>query len=150
MKEYSIQQLAYLAGILDGEGCLKPSKAWKNPSCFSLRCEVSNTDKDLISWLYKTFGGYTAPIKRSPPQKPQYRWRLRVPEMKLIIPQVLPYLVTKRNEAKWMIAQFKIRKQGGLQPWLIHWAKTNRQDKIRKVSTRTKTFLKCKDTSLSS
>ncbi|XOB41791.1 MAG: LAGLIDADG family homing endonuclease [Candidatus Nealsonbacteria bacterium] len=108
------EKLIYLAGIIDGEGCMgrvcstskKRMKEGRKAS-YSVRCEVSNTSKKLIDWLYENFGGYKYPIKREENRKLQYRWKLRRKEMKKIIPQMIPYLIIKKNEAKQLFARFK-------------------------------------------
>ncbi|XOB41811.1 MAG: hypothetical protein ACKKMS_00205 [Candidatus Nealsonbacteria bacterium] len=90
----SIEKIVYLAGIIDGEGCVKPSKS-NYP-----RCIVSNTSKELVDWLYDNFGGYKSPSKREGNRKLQYWWMLRKKEMKNILPLIIPYLIIKKEEAK--------------------------------------------------
>lgn len=51
------RDLAYLAGILDGEGCFSIGKSSKG--YYNLRVDVVNTDRRLIEWLHVNFGGYT-------------------------------------------------------------------------------------------
>ena len=112
MKEYTVEQLAYLAGILDGEGCLKPSRLPNKKTGEYIykvaRVEVSNTSKELIDWLYGTFGGHVCPmIEREGNRKPQYRWKLRKQEMKDILPLVIPYFQIKKKEAEDILDLFK-------------------------------------------
>lgn len=100
------EKLIYLAGIIDGEGCVKPHFA-KKRNVYEARCEVSNTSKELIDWLYENFRGFNSPIKREGNRKPQYRWRLRNREMKKIIPLIIPYLIIKKEEAEQSLKLIK-------------------------------------------
>ena len=60
-KEYSNTDIAYLAGIIDGEGSIYIG----NFSCneitklpyYQTNMQVTNTDQKLIDWLHNTFGG---------------------------------------------------------------------------------------------
>ena len=61
-KDQNIAQLAYLAGIIDGEGCffIGKSKTSRPYGCgfhFYAVLRITNTDEGLILWLEKTFGG---------------------------------------------------------------------------------------------
>ena len=60
-KEYTVAQLAYLAGIIDGEGSIyignfSCNKKTKVPY-YQTNIQVTNTDKTLIDWLFDIFGG---------------------------------------------------------------------------------------------
>lgn len=58
--------IAYLAGILDGEGHIGPK----------LRLEVASTDAELPAWLTSRFGGgcYGPTTQRSDAWRPMFRW----------------------------------------------------------------------------
>lgn len=107
------ERFVYLAGIIDGEGCVgmvcstskkRIREGRKRSSC--ARCEVSNTSKELVDWLYDNFGGYKYPVKREGNRKLQYRWKLRKEEMKKVIPQIIPYLIIKKQECKELLNYF--------------------------------------------
>lgn len=92
MKNYN-----YLAGIIDGEGCLKFSKIRaRNPHPYPL-CRVTNTDKGILGYLQKEFGGKIHPMDRKGRQK-AWQWSLRTPEMKVIFPKILPLLKAKEKQ----------------------------------------------------
>ena len=100
------EKLIYLAGIIDGEGCIgrvcttsKKRMKEDRKISYSSRCEVSNTSKSLIDWLYENFGGYKYPVKREGNRKLQYRWKLRKKEIKKIVPKIIPYLIVKKEGA---------------------------------------------------
>ena len=99
------EKLIYLAGIIDGEGCVKLAchkikRKYKIYYGCQKRCEVSNTSKKLIDWLYKNFGGHLISAKREGNRKLQYRWALRKKEIEEIFPQIIPYLIVKKEESK--------------------------------------------------
>ena len=64
-----ISEIAYSAGLFDGEGCItckkKPTKRadrkGKVYNQWYIRCEIAMTDKEVISWLHETLGfGWSA------------------------------------------------------------------------------------------
>ena len=84
-------EIAYLAGLFDGEGCIQIKKQWeakkragkpKRYKVWRISMEISMTDKDIIEWVHKTVGVGTVLINvknKSPSSKPhwktQWRWR---------------------------------------------------------------------------
>ena len=95
------EKFIYLAGILDGEGCLnlQHRKGEYRKSTIAC-CIISNTSKELIDWLHKNFGGYKYLTKREGNRKLQYKLSFRYREIKKIIPKLIPYLRVKKKEAK--------------------------------------------------
>jgi hypothetical protein len=61
MKTYTDIQLAYLAGIIDGEGSIYIGNFSCNPKTgtpyYQTNMEVTNTDAGLIDWLMGNIGG---------------------------------------------------------------------------------------------
>ena len=57
-------EAAYIAGLFDGEGCVtckkKPTKrADRNGKVYNqwyIRCEITMTDKEVISWIHEVLG----------------------------------------------------------------------------------------------
>ena len=76
------EDFAYLAGLLDGEGCVTYKKYWDRKRkdrprkyfCWRIQMEIVMTHKPTIQWCADTFGGkvYLKPRKT---HKMQYRWR---------------------------------------------------------------------------
>jgi hypothetical protein len=54
-KEYTVAEIAYLAGIIDGEGCIYIGNFSCNKKTgvpyYQTNIQVTNTDKKLIDWL---------------------------------------------------------------------------------------------------
>jgi len=101
------EKIIYLAGIIDGEGCVKPNYLIKNKNLVA-RCVVSNTSFELVSWLKNNFGGYIRIVKREGNRKIQYWWTLRNKEIKDLFPKIIPYLIIKKKEAIQSLSLIKI------------------------------------------
>jgi hypothetical protein len=89
---------AYLAGFFDGEGSIYFVEA-KN----TIRIDISlgNTFEPAIKAYQKVFGGHSR--KRDPHNGilPIYEWKIgRQSDLETFLLSVLPYLVTKREQAK--------------------------------------------------
>ena len=83
----NINDIAYIAGLFDGEGCVtckkKPTKRKDRKNKVYdqryIRCELSMTDKTTVEWLHKTLGfGWCKEKKynNKPKYKKQWRWAL--------------------------------------------------------------------------
>ncbi len=103
--------LAYFAGILDGEGCfcLHSHKATRRfrGHIYSCQVHVGNTDPRLLQWIEARFGGYVHFEPRAAHQshqKPMWRWYARADDMDRWLTAVLPFLVIKRDRAELLLA----------------------------------------------
>lgn len=111
LKEYSPIQLAYLAGIIDGEGSIYIGNFSSNPKTGTLHyqtnMEVTNTDEELILWLLKNIGGrsnkYTFKQTPTNSRKPVFRWIASGELLTHLCHLLLPYLVIKRKQCEIMI-----------------------------------------------
>jgi hypothetical protein len=60
-KSYTPIQLAYLAGIIDGEGSIYIGRFKRNDKRhidhYQTNITICNTERSLTDWLYETFGG---------------------------------------------------------------------------------------------
>lgn len=110
-KDYTIAQLAYLAGILDGDGafiigCYAFNKKTGTPH-FHTSIQVTSVDKVLIEWLVDNFGGklstYTAKQMASNCKRVPFRWTIFSDRVKHLCECILPYLVIKTEQAEIMI-----------------------------------------------
>ena len=100
--------LAYTAGIIDGEGCILISKARRQKSrsgyVYGLTVSVNSTDEWLCQWLKFSFGG-------SITLKKHYRenesllwiWAVRSNQAVAFLKLVLPYLYLKKPQAELAI-----------------------------------------------
>jgi len=107
---------AYFAGILDGEGWFslhrvirhKPS----NSPSYSASIGVSNTSKSLIDWIREKLGGtirVRLPKDGDLGKKIRYEWRAQISIARMIIPDVLPFLKIKKEQAEVMALLLETR-----------------------------------------
>ena len=115
MKKYTDIQLAYLAGIVDGEGSIYIGNFSCNPKngtpYYQTNMEVTNTDGGLIDWLMENIGGrrtlYTAKQLPKNSRREVHRWMVSGEDLTNICHQMLPFLVIKKRQCEIMI---KMRK----------------------------------------
>lgn len=125
--------LPYVAGLMDGEGSItigisKPSKKkqLKSPSHW-LQVGITNTNRELIGWLYEKFGGHISDNSHSPSrkkQRPCWAWRVMSNEAKDFLVSLYPYLRVKKRQAELAIA-FQEERSGKT-------SKTPTEDQIKK------------------
>ena len=109
MKKISKIDLAYTAGIIDGEGCIKIYKVNAETinrpnNRYVLNVQVSMVTKEVVRWFYKKYLGYLYLDKintyKHPNWRDRQRWMLQNQKCKLFLEQILPYLKTKKYQAK--------------------------------------------------
>lgn len=101
-RKWTEVDLAYLAGIIDGEG----SFSLHNFGTHRFGCSlmVGNTDPRMTEWLRERFGGTVRVEKKGERCKPCYRWKASAQDLNAIITAVLPFLVIKRDRAELILA----------------------------------------------
>lgn len=101
-------QLAYLAGIVDGEGSVYLQKIVRKTGFhYDLRFHVVNTNRNLIHWIKDRFGGLVYEKDRSSHSrnwKLQYTWNASRSLFDQIAPHILPFLIVKREQVELGIA----------------------------------------------
>lgn len=111
--EYTVAQLAYLAGIMDGEGTLfignyGNKDKIRGTGFFQTVMAVTTTDKCLVEWLFVNFGGWKS--EYTPKQRainckgPVHSWKCTGDRLTHICELILPYLVIKRDQAEILLA----------------------------------------------
>ena len=103
MTPWTDTDLAYFAGIIDGEG----SFAIHNNGThrFALQLQIGNTSPLLMEWVRSRFGGSVNLEKRNNPRhKPVFRWLAQADALDQILPALLPYLVVKKAQADLFLA----------------------------------------------
>jgi len=93
---------AYLAGIIDGEGCLTIGAGRKGKvTNYNSIIMIASTNEKLIQWLQTNFGGnYYKAGRVSEKWKQAYIWRfLKKKDIEQLLLAVLPYLIIKREQA---------------------------------------------------
>lgn len=97
--------LAYLAALVDGEGCINLGKArtfcLPRPWSYQAKVSISNTNPKLISWLYESLNGfiYKQPLKDGHKQS----WNFTVFGESVVcelLQAILPHLKIKSEQAQ--------------------------------------------------
>lgn len=96
--------LAYTAGIIDGEGHIRPQSHRR-----SVVVGVSNTNKDLMNWLQTQYGGRVITIQPRGNRVVCYQWRLATEPGMDLLRRLLPYLIVKRGLAQEVLDSYKPR-----------------------------------------
>lgn len=100
--DLTIQQAAYLAGIIDGEGNLV---LYMRNEGIKIRMDVTNTKPQLIEWLRSiTDVGHIIQVKRiSTKHVNSQIWQAHGDSAASIAYQILPYLVIKQRQAELLL-----------------------------------------------
>ena len=102
---------AYLAGLVDGEGCILLTRK-KNGHSFDVRMTITNTNVDLLDWTYQHIGGLY--YKRNWEYKDHPTWKISSTlvftsqKARSILHALLPYLVIKKPQASLALSYFNL------------------------------------------
>lgn len=113
-EEWTKVQLAYMAGLIDGEGCIsfhfiRPSNG--NMS-FTSDFTINNTDKTMMRWVYNIFGGRWCPERWGLLATRQiYRIHFNHEQALPILSAVLPYIVAKKRQIEIVLEYLNHRQQ---------------------------------------
>lgn len=110
---YQSTDLAYMAGIVDGEGCFWigeiPKKEGDGYITAHYRglLKIDNTDARLLDWIDSVFSGTSSSRKRSTSTKRfernVYTWTATGDRLLDLCEQILPYLVIKKDHCQNII-----------------------------------------------
>lgn len=108
--------LAYAAGIIDGEGCItiqkKKNKTDIRPHA-SLLVAVASTDEWLCNWLKFAFGGSACQGNtKTKAGNTVWYWQITTRQAGEFLQLILPYLKMKRPQAE-LALQFQSNKRCG-------------------------------------
>ncbi len=125
----------YLAGIIDGEGCITIGAGVK-PTCINYNALVlvQNTSKKLIDWLQSNFGGQIYLSKKAT-EKTKEAWMWRITKQKDIetfLLSILPYLIIKREQAKVLLKFVRLERTAPVE------SRKNAYEEIRALNVRGK------------
>ena len=115
-------EAAYIAGLLDGEGCFRvcigkiDMKKKKKIGCISTLITITISDKKPIKWLQKklSYFGYEPKIHIHILEKAKALYNIEIGGMRAasLAKRILPYLIIKKEHAKLIIEFHKIHKYG--------------------------------------
>jgi len=100
-------QWAYLAGIIDGEGCIfirasdyRGKRGIRNVY-YCLTVTVGNTSASMIKWLHEIFKGSRITCRgETVKNKTVWGWTVASQEAEEICRGILPYLTAKKDQAE--------------------------------------------------
>jgi len=102
----SVVDHAYLAGIVDGEGCIiirHQGGRKGTANGYALELNITNTDEALMIWLLDTFGGLCRwKVKKGLTglmKRPSWVWWVSGKNAGAVLQVILPYLRVKRAQA---------------------------------------------------
>ena len=111
-------ELAYMAGIIDGEGCIRIGTYLRKSTTGNYlktqaAIEISNTDIRMLRWVSERFGGHVRPKSHQNPKgKPAFTWQCGGREGHDILTKILPYLVIKKDQAECFVSFVELRSSG--------------------------------------
>ena len=104
------EKLIYLAGLVDGEGCLTRSIS-RNTDRYRPQLRISGTHKPVMDWIKKWFGGnYYADHRGTAQTKTGYDWVISTNQAITLVRRLMPYLIVKKKEAKVFVLFYKADK----------------------------------------
>lgn len=105
-------ELAYTAGILDGEGCIRANKQKSGTAV--IRVHITNTDEILIKWLHQKFGGYVWKESKAYMENAKIRfvWELSSKKAEEFLKKVKPFLLIKKDRVELALRIQARKKQG--------------------------------------
>lgn len=111
-KTLSATEAAYVAGLVDGEGCIT---AVSRRSCIEGGMSLGSTNRDVLVYLKELTGiGSVTPEghgrQRKKNHKPVYVWEVTVYPVKSLLIQLVPFLRIKKKQAELMIELFSFSK----------------------------------------
>lgn len=95
----SESQLAYLAGLIDGEGCITSS--YPRATTSPLTLTICMVHKPTIDWVKATVGGgVVAHRTKQTPVRQSWSWQIKGIRTFALLRRTLPFMQTKREEAE--------------------------------------------------
>ena len=117
-------QIAYVAGIFDGEGCIfihekNPRKRGKSTN-FELEIYVVNTNMPMLQFVQRVCGGNISKnglrihLRDGRLGRQSWRWAAQSRKAADLLRQLLPYLIVKYDQAVLALqfAETKVNRQG--------------------------------------
>jgi len=119
----TIAEVAYMAGLFDGEGHVEykkrlvKQKRGKNRAykTWSIRCEMSMTDKGVMEWFHQTLNFGTLNKREAKlswtGKKPQWRWRCSYRDALRFAKLMWPHAQVKLHKLEQIIDHYEPRAQ---------------------------------------
>lgn len=134
---YKETDLAYLAGLIDGEGTISCSinLTKKNVRALQKQLSIFNTNITLIEWIESRFGGKIHSRKRSDKWKTEHQIKWSANDASKLLSLVLPYLVIKKEQAELFIALHETKASRDISEEM-HTYRESLVDRVRELNKR--------------
>ena len=97
MNKLSKIDIAYMAGIVDGEGSITAYVTQRT----RIRLTVTNTSLELMKWMVSRFGGsFYTKAKKEERNMQAYGWEVACKKAEKALRLLLPFLVIKKRQAE--------------------------------------------------
>ena len=138
LKNYKLE-MAYLAGLFDGEGCITIRRNSSKGKQLALDCALGMTNQYVPNLFQFHFQGSVSFCKgRKENHNNSWLWQISARKALAFLEEILPYLRLKRAEAELAIAfQKRLKWQGGVPVTDAEWAYREAQ-KVLLHSLKTK------------
>ncbi len=106
MKDLNISDLAYIAGLIDGEGCIYvTNRKSRGRYTMSAGLNISSTTKNLIEWLHEVtgIGSITCQKRNQDRWKPMYKWNVAIVPSANLLSKLETFLKIKQKQANLLI-----------------------------------------------
>ena len=107
--KYNTNDLAYTAGLLDGEGCIYITRMEKR---HVLMVTITNTVRDVLVWTASLFGGSIHDRTQSG-SSPWSVWTIRGPSAANFLSSIRPWMKIKAQQA-WLACEYDAQRAKGL------------------------------------
>jgi hypothetical protein len=101
-------EAAYIAGFIDGEGCISiyPCNSKKDNPSFTPRIIITNLDSAVLAWIQEIVGGGNLYKKKKYKEHHRQAYSLQLTAGVTIplLKRILPYLKVKTKQAKLALA----------------------------------------------
>lgn len=106
--------IGYMAGILDGEGCLRVNKSYDkryDTYNYSPVVQIGMQCRNILEIFKHRYGGSIHKEKTRLGYKPVYRWRLSIKRKVIkLLKETMPLLIEKQLQAKCLLEYCKKHK----------------------------------------
>ena len=106
-KDLTQAEIAYFAGIVDGEGSIMVTSATgkKGNKTYRLRMLVTNTNREVMDWIFARFGGSIQTCNQTAESvakrhRVKFNWSRDADNAIEIIKVIYPFLIIKRKQAE--------------------------------------------------
>jgi hypothetical protein len=151
----AVGKIAYLAGLLDGEGCFQAYIAERGltqyriaeprhlglpymRTAYQVCIEMAMCDEKVIRWVHQNFGGAIAfkdSRRRNKACRDQWHWRMWNDTALALLKQIYPYLIGKKRQAALIFKFMEVKKQK-VKPGSHRWQL--RDEVLRKIAAEVK------------